>query len=192
MSTKKEKQEKVAAEVSKAAAETLENGTAAAEAPATEETVDAGKAESADAAGDMAGSESPDEPQGGNADPDEETDKNANTPATAGSADIAHVYCKLPAGLTFRLPGGERLVLQGSNASRLIGGYGVTRVPVALWEQVKTLFGSMPAFTKGLIFDESTASRGLARAREQADIKNGFEGVDPKNPGPGVTPDDGK
>lgn len=202
MSTKAKNQKTAAAEAAKAAEESLEHGNAsgsparAAEAPAAEDAVDAGNIENTDAAGDLAGPEATPEPQEGNADPNEEAAENENAAAPGGSPasepDIAHVYCKLPAGLTFQLPGGQRLVLNGSNASRIVGGYGVTRVPAALWEQVKTLFGNMPAFTKGLIFDESTASRGLARAREQADVKNGFEGVDPKNPGSGVTPDDGK
>jgi hypothetical protein len=185
VSTKKEKQEKAAAEAAKAAAETLENGTAAAEAPAADATGLGPERTQGESGGEALRPEKGETVDTGKT-------ESAETPATAGSTDIAHVYCKLPAGLTFRLPDGKRLVLQGSNASSLIGGYGVTRVPAALWGQVKALFGSMPAFTKGLIFDESTASRGLARAREQTDIKNGFEGVDPKNPGPGVTPDDGK
>lgn len=200
MSTKAKNQKTAAAQAPKAAEETLEHGDTAAEVqPETreeEKAPDAGSVENAGAAGDMAGPETTPEPQEGNAGADEEAAEDKNAAAPVGSpapeTDIAHVYCKLPAGMTFQLPGGQRLVLNGSNSSRIVGGYGITRVPAALWDQVKKLFGNMPAFTKGLIFDESTAARGLARAREQADIKNGFEGVDPKNPGPGVTPDDGK
>lgn len=113
-------------------------------------------------------------------------------PVMKAAPSSLHVYCKLPAGLVFKLPSGERVVLKGSNSSALVGGFGLTRVPTATWNQVKAIFGSLPVFVKGLIFDETTASRGLAKATEHAGVKNGFEGVDPKNPGLGVVPDDGR
>ncbi len=98
------------------------------------------------------------------------------------------VGCKLPDGLIIEFEG-HRLHLRGSNSSRVFGGYGLTPgVDKAFFESWLGLYGKdYEPVKQGLIFVQSDDSRARAQANEQADVKNGFEGLDPNKPVAGVT-----
>lgn len=113
------------------------------------------------------------------------------------------VGCKLPHGLAIVLerqvetaepngtivrryvPVGDEVVLKGTNASNVIGGYGLTEDVDAAWfaEWLKT-HADFPPVKRDLIFVHSTMPGASDTARERASVRSGFEPLDPDNPGP--------
>ena len=84
---------------------------------------------------------------------------------TKTSSPVA-IGCKLPNGLVLRFrdrPGIE-YTLNGANASRVIGGYGITTIPADFWEEWKKVHAGFPPLAKGLIFEQVT----VAKAEDQA------------------------
>lgn len=102
------------------------------------------------------------------------------------------VGCKLPNGLHMDLrgDGGElvkRITLNGANKSEVIGGYGITHgVDKEAFEEWKRRNPDFTPLKKGLIFAQDKPAAAAAQAKEQAEIKNGFEGLNPDKPAPGV------
>lgn len=102
------------------------------------------------------------------------------------------VGCKLPNGLHMDLrgTGGElnrRVTLNGANKSEVIGGYGITHgVDKEFFEEWKRINADFPPLKKGLIFAHDKPASAAAQAKEQAELKSGFEGMNPDKPAPGV------
>lgn len=104
-----------------------------------------------------------------------------------GPTGVMSVFCKLPSGMTFAMPGGD-VVLKGAASSALFDGYGVTLMTAAAWEALEARYGKMDVFKKKIIFAEEKIQNGAAIAKEMSGEKTGFEGVDPKNPGKDLEP----
>lgn len=97
------------------------------------------------------------------------------------------IGCKLPNGLHLDYKG-VRVTLNGSNSSRIVGGYGFTSVSKDFWDAWSAEYKGFPPLEAGLIFAQNNNLSANAAATEQAGIKSGFEPIDPQKPAPGVTP----
>ena len=124
------------------------------------------------------------------------------TVTPTGTAVI--VACKLPQGLhaecrdnagetvrvTFRGSAAERRLQMADDKGRMMdhptirevkGGYGLTKVDKAFWDQWSKENATAPFMKAGLIFAAPNYDRTAGRAREQAEISNGLEPIDPLN-----------
>ncbi len=122
--------------------------------------------------------------------------KNTNTAPQAPAAPVAPVaapglvtvYCALPSGISFSLPGGRTLTLNGANTPRgmvrvlTAGRYGITAgVAESDWEWVKKHYGKAAYFTATppLLLAEADPRNGDAHARDVSDgVATGMEQVD--------------
>jgi len=91
------------------------------------------------------------------------------------------VGCKLPQGLHLHL-GEARVTLNGTNSARIIGGYGLTEVDASFMETWLKNHADTRAVKNGFIFVQSKLNDAEAEARDNTENKNGFEGVNPKEP----------
>jgi hypothetical protein len=96
--------------------------------------------------------------------------------------------CKIPNGIhmDFNEPGKplRRVTLRGSNASRVVGGFGITEnISKEYFDAWVKQNAEHPAVKNGFIFWMSKVSDTEARAAEMAKEKNGFEPLDPSAPG---------
>ncbi len=99
------------------------------------------------------------------------------------------VGCKLPHGLEIRV-GDKSAVLLGSNASLVIGGHGITEgVDKDLFDAWVVANKDSAAVTGGFIFAHGKTESVKAEASEKKGNKNGFEGLDPAKPAPGIEAD---
>ena len=112
------------------------------------------------------------------------------------------LFCALPSGICFDLPGGRRLTVHGVNS--LVGGkpvltsgrYAVTPdVPAADWEWVKKTYGQCAYLqaTPPQLY-AGAAKQGAEQAAEQSpDVTTGMEQIDVNQPQTTqTTPDKGK
>jgi hypothetical protein len=98
------------------------------------------------------------------------------------------VGCKLPHGLHLDVAG-QRITLLGTNASNVIGGHGITEnVDKELFEKWLSDNKDSAAVTGGFIFAHGKVENVKAEAKEKKANKNGFEGLDPAKPAPGIVP----
>ena len=111
----------------------------------------------------------------------------AVAPKTTG--DTLTVASKLPMGIVVD-HAGQRLLLIGSNAPGSVAGFGLTPGIDADW------FASWMAANQdfepirnGLIFANAKPADAAAQATERTAIVDGFEGVDPTKPAPGLDPE---
>lgn len=95
------------------------------------------------------------------------------------------VGCKLPNGLHLDVQG-KRHTLAGANSSRIIGGYGLTEVPKDFWDAWVAEHKDFPPVVNGEIFAQATSKSAEDKAKDQAEVRSGFEGLNPDNPAPGV------
>lgn len=107
-------------------------------------------------------------------------------------AQTLTVGCKLPHGLQIRV-GDTVVTLLGSNSSLVIGGHGITEnVDKQFFDAWMAANKDAAAVKNGLIFAHEKTGSVKAEASEKKDNKNGFEGLDPAKPAPGIAPADGK
>lgn len=115
-------------------------------------------------------------------------DKAEATPTSTSNFYV--VYCKLPNGFSFPLPGNRKLILNGSNqrsqegSTLTIVGYGRTKVPIADWEYVFSVYSGLKVFDENnpIIFAAENAEEGDDMAREFGPTtKHGMEQRDPKH-----------
>lgn len=97
------------------------------------------------------------------------------------------IACKLPHGLQINVKG-VSLTLRGSNSTGAIGGYGFTQVREDFWQAWLATHRTYTPVQKGLIFAHPKAQSAKAKAKEQAEIKNGLEPLNPEKPIPGIKP----
>ena len=111
--------------------------------------------------------------------------------ASTSTATVT-VACKIPNGLHLDLDG-RRITLNGSSSSQIAGGFGLSEdVDKAFFDEWVKRYRDSPAVTGGIVFAYENAADTKARAAEYANLKTGLEPLDPKNPAPGLTADDGK
>jgi len=102
------------------------------------------------------------------------------------------VGTKLPHGLTIQV-GEVSVELKGQNSSLIYGGHGITEgVDKEFFDKWLSMNKDSAAVKAGLIFSHEKTNNVKAEAIEKKDNKNGFEGIDPAKPGPGIAPVDGK
>lgn len=101
------------------------------------------------------------------------------------------VGCKLPSGLIIELDE-QRVVLNGANSSALVGGFGMTEVNKALFDAWLAKHKDYEPVKQGLVFAQEKPVNAQAEAKDKAELKNGFEGIDPKKPAKGIAPMDTK
>ncbi|MBE1237489.1 hypothetical protein IHV25_07490 [Phaeovibrio sulfidiphilus] len=115
------------------------------------------------------------------------------TPARAdnSASGALQVYSALPRDHVFFLSDGTSVRLNGRPLSALVDGsgapqasgrYGVTALDPGLWERIRAEHADSVLLGphSNLIFVEPNRDRGDARAREQEDVRTGFEPVSPK------------
>lgn len=97
------------------------------------------------------------------------------------------IGCKLPNGIILRVASGASVTLNGANASRIVGGYGLTPdVDKGFWEAWKKEYATFEPLKNDLIFVQDSASKAEGQAREQADVKSGLEPLNKDQPAAGV------
>lgn len=112
------------------------------------------------------------------------TEKRASETVTVG--------CKLPNGLHCDIKQAgqpvERFTLAGTNGSRVIGGFGITRdVPRKSWERWLALNEGLDFVKNGFVFAMGQAESVESKAKELASMRNGMEPKDPEAPAAGIT-----
>lgn len=109
------------------------------------------------------------------------------------NAKTVTIACKYEHGLQIDAAKGGppgSVVLAGGNASETIGGYGFTdNVDGAFWRAWLAEHLTFPGVVLGMIFATEKPAAARDRAREQAGIITGFEGIDPERPREGVLVD---
>ncbi|MDQ0019003.1 hypothetical protein [[Curtobacterium] plantarum] len=108
-------------------------------------------------------------------------------------AEVVTVGCKLPNGLVIDVDGAQPVVLAGANASNVIGGYGLTEnVDKAVFDKWLEQHKDQPYVKNELVFAQAKTNSAESKAKDNADVKSGLEGLPQDNPSPGVTKADGK
>jgi hypothetical protein len=97
------------------------------------------------------------------------------------------VGCKLPQGIHLD-HAGKRVTLNGYNTSEIIGGHGLTTVDKEFFDAWKAEHKDFEPVKQGLIFAHEKESNTRAEAKEKANNKSGFEGIDPNAPGKDLKP----
>lgn len=99
-------------------------------------------------------------------------------------AALVSVGCNLPNGLILELKsnGGEiqRHTLQGANAARIFGGYGITpNIPADFMTMWFKKNARLPAVVNGSIFLHNDAASAVVMAKERKEIDTGLAPIDP-------------
>ena len=104
------------------------------------------------------------------------------------------VGCKLPHGLNINLAGvSEPVVLKGANASRILGGHGMTSgVPKEAFAKWLADHQWLPAVRNGSVFTVDNDKSARSVAKERRNERTGFEAVDPAKAPNGLTPENAK
>lgn len=91
------------------------------------------------------------------------------------------VACKLPAGINL-----GPVTLNGSQHPSAVGGFGLTPVDADFWAEWSETHKGFAPLVKGLIFAMPTRTAAVGQANERADVKSGFEPLDPDKPPAGL------
>lgn len=105
--------------------------------------------------------------------------------AANNNGDTVVIGCKLPHGLRLKV-GDTTRVLRGSNTSRIINGYGLTRLPRDFFEAWLKVHKNYVPVVRGLIFYQDNLKDAQSQAKEQQELRTGLEGLDAKTPIPGA------
>lgn len=123
--------------------------------------------------------------------------------ASRGSSTVT-VGCKLPHGLLMQsylpreraapgmpeipaVPRGEPVLLAGSTASSILGGFGITEgVDAEFFEAWLKENQDYAPVKSGLIFAIAKASDVKAEAKSREKVRSGLEALDPNKPAKGV------
>lgn len=114
---------------------------------------------------------------------------------TITGPDVMHVYLNHQGGLTFILPTGEKIPLNGSNMAKdlitngldnaqirkplEVGTYGYTCIPRSDWEAIKGKYGHMKLFRNEKIFATADKATGDAKvASFGGEQKHGLDPID--------------
>lgn len=103
------------------------------------------------------------------------------------------VGCKLPSGITLDGSAGQRVELNGVNTSMVAGGCGLTHVDATEWLYLQAVYAEHSTFKTNQVFsykDSAKVADVLDIAADLADVKNGFEGLDPNAPAKAIVPED--
>lgn len=107
-------------------------------------------------------------------------------------SEVVTVGCKLPNGLLLEQDG-YTVQLNGANASNLVGGYGLTEnVDKAAFDKWIKVHGDQAYVKNELVFAQAKTNSAESKAKENADVKSGLEGLPQDKPAPGIEKSDGK
>ncbi len=107
-------------------------------------------------------------------------------------SEVVTVGCKLPNGLVVDIDG-YTVTLNGANASNIVGGYGLTEnVDKAAFEKWLKAHADQPYVKNELIFAQAKTNSAESKAKENAAVKSGLEGLPQNNPAAGIEKADGK
>lgn len=100
-----------------------------------------------------------------------------------GTATVI-IGCKLPNGLVCEMGkyGDEnytRVILNGANSSRVVGGYGLTTVSLEFWNAWYKKSKHLEFVRKGLIFAHGDDASAADHAKDHASVLTGLEPLDP-------------
>lgn len=100
------------------------------------------------------------------------------------------VGCKLPHGLSITLADGQTIELKGANASRIVGGHGLTPgVPAELFQKWLKENRALQFVRSGLIFMHTDVASANDMAKERTATRTGLEPIDPTQSKNGVIMD---
>ena len=100
------------------------------------------------------------------------------------------VACKLPNGLIIDHKG-QRVTLNGANASQLVNGYGTTDVDKEFFDAWLAANKGQKLVKNGAVFGVESASKLEGATKERAGEKTGLEGLDSEKPAKGAKKDEG-
>lgn len=94
------------------------------------------------------------------------------------------IGCKLPHGLIISAKNNEgevvSVTLNGANAARIVGGYGITEnVPLELWNAWLKRHHKHAAVVNGQVFQHTDLKSVESEARNRRDVVTGLEPIDP-------------
>jgi hypothetical protein len=108
--------------------------------------------------------------------------------------NLVTVGCKLPNGLILEMgkAGSEqykRVVLNGANSAKIVGGYGLTDVDADFMAAWLKKYAWLAPVKNGMVFVQSDVDNATAQALDKADAVSGFERLDPKRAPKGIEAD---
>lgn len=107
-------------------------------------------------------------------------------------SEVVTVGCKLPNGLVVDIDG-YTVTLNGANASNIVGGYGLTEnVNKDAFDKWLKAHADQPYVKNELVFAQAKTNSAESKAKENADVKSGLEGLPQDKPAPGIEKSDGK
>lgn len=120
--------------------------------------------------------------------------------AAAPSRNTVTVACKLPHGLEICLyelsetedkkpimkACSEPVKLAGANAPDAIAGYGLTKVDADFWAAWLKANKRHSAIVGEYVFAHEKSADTIEHSQDNEDLRTGFEGLDPDNPGKGL------
>lgn len=102
----------------------------------------------------------------------------------AGTVTVA---CKLPNGLHLD-HAGKRVTLNGGHHKDAVAGHGLTTVDKDFWDAWLKAHEWYHPVKQGHVFAHGQEASARDKAKERAEVKTGFEGINPQKPGPGIEP----
>lgn len=101
------------------------------------------------------------------------------------------VGCKLPHGIVLKGMAGQDIKLNGLNTALVHGSVGLTHVDSAEVDYLFAAYEDFAPFKSQAIFTYNTAKVADIRdmAADLAEVRTGFEGIDPTAPGSQLQPD---
>lgn len=114
----------------------------------------------------------------------------ATTKKRAGN-DTVRVACKLPQGITIRIPpvgeNRERFIkLHGRYSPYAVADHGMTNLSADDWSTIQMLHGDALWLKNEHVFALADADSVADKAEERADVNAGFNKIDPKDPAASV------
>ena len=111
-----------------------------------------------------------------------------NVQPSAGSGRTVVVALCRAQGLDFPMPDGRVVSVAGSNAGLRgqmtgilpIGEFGLTEIAESDWLYIKKTWAEWKLFKNGLIFAQTKTEDAKAEAKERAELRHGFEPIDPE------------
>ena len=108
-------------------------------------------------------------------------------PSAGTGRTVVVALCRAQ-GLDFPMPDGRIVSVTGSNASLRgqmtgvlpIGEFGLTEIAESDWLYIEKTWGEWKLFKSGLIFAQTKAEDARAEAKEKAELRHGFEPIDPE------------
>lgn len=111
----------------------------------------------------------------------------AGEPDKANGTKMVTIGCKQANGILCEMGkfGQEeytRVYLNGSNSARVIGGFGFTQVSQSFWEAWYKKNKHLEFVRKGVVFVHGDNASAEDHAKDRAELKTGFEPIDPMQP----------